>query len=532
MTIERFKISRRSLLANGGAMAALLPFAGPLLAQERGGYLSVICHPEPATLMLPLSTQGPTQLIGGKIFEGLLNFEHDLTPVPNLARSWDVAEDGLTYTFHLADNVTWHDGEPFTAHDVIFTTRDFLPETHSRARNNFANVDSWEAPDDHTVVFRMKHPFGPFLGAFQVGSAPMVPRHIYEGTDFRNNPANAHPVGTGPFKFVEWQRGSHIRLTRNEDYWKPDLPRVDDMYFQIIPDVGSRTLAVENGNVDVASTDDIEFFDVARLTEMPHLNRVDVGDEIFGQVGWLEINHRVEPLNDKRFRQALMYALDRNFIHERIWFGVGQVAEGPIASTTAFHNPDAPKYDYNPARAAELLDEMGLEPDAQGRRVSLKLLQSPYGGPWARLAEYTRQALGEIGINIVIESTDAGAFAQRVSNWDFELTFNILLQFGDPALGVARSYISSNINQGIMFSNTMGYVNPRVDELFATGAATIDQEARRAAYHEVQDILLDDVPVVWLLELKRPTFVNARAHDVITGANGRYDDFARAWVDN
>jgi len=531
MQNNHLNINRRHFMAGSLAAATLFPLKGTAFAQKQGGHLSVLCNPEPATLMLPLSTQGPTQLIGGKIFEGLLNYRHDLTPVPNLAESWEVSDDGLSYTFHLVKNAKWHDGKPFSAHDVVFTTRDFLPKTHTRARNNFSNVASWETPDDHTVIFRMKNTYAPFLSAFQVGSAPMAPKHIYEGTDFRQNPANAHPIGTGPFRFVEWQRGSHVQLDRNADYWKPDLPRIDSIYFHIIPDVGARTLALENGNVDVATTEDIELFDVERLSKSPGLARVDAGDEIFGQMGWLEINNRNKPLDDKRFRQAIMYALDRKFIVERIWFGIGKEAQGPFTSKTAFFNPDAFKYSHNPDLARELLEEMGLKPDANGVRVSLKLLQSPYGGPWARLAEYVKQALGEIGVNVVVESTDAGAFAQRVSNWDFDLTFNILLQFGDPALGVSRSYISTNIQKGVMFSNTMGYENPRVDELFALGASSIDPDARRAAYKEVQDILIDEVPVVWLFEMERPAFVNVRAHDVVTGANGLYDDFAQAWVD-
>lgn len=522
-------LTRRHVLAGISALALSGTTIGRAFAQQRGGTLNAVTN-EPSSLVLALSTQGPTQFIGGKMYESLLSFDFQLNPQPALAKSWTVSPDGMEYEFKLQENVKWHDGEPFTSEDVIFTTQVMLPETHTRARNNFANVAEFLAPDPHTVIFKMKHPFAPFLGAFQVASAPMMPKHIYEGTDFRNNPANATPIGTGPFKFSEWRRGSHIHLVRNEDYWKQDLPHLDEIYFKIIPDVASRTLALESGELDMVTSDDIELFDVARLEANPDIVRVDQGSEIFGEIGWIELNHRVQPLDDKRFRQALMYALDRDFIVENIWYGIVRPATGPISSSTRYHDASLTGYPYDLEKAEALLDEMGLEPNANGIRASLKLLQSPYGGAWNRLAEYVKQQMAQIGVDIVIESTDMGAFAQRVSNWDYEMTFNRLLQFGDPALGVARSYVSSNIRQGIMFSNTMGYSNPRVDELFAEAQQTIDEDERAQLYQEVQAILVDEVPVAWLFEGRRVTFHNTRVNDLITTSTGTYDSFDSAWI--
>lgn len=522
-------LTRRHVLAGAGALALSGTTIGRSFAQQSGGTLNVVSN-EPSSLVLALSTQGPTQLIGGKMYESLLSFDFNLTPQPCLAKSWSVSPDGMEYEFKLQENVTWHDGRPFTADDVVFTTQVMLPETHTRARNNFDNVAEFHAPDPHTVIFKMKHPFAPFLGAFQVASAPMMPKHIYEGTDFRNNPANANPVGTGPFKFSEWRRGSHIHLVRNDAYWKQDRPYLDEIYFKIIPDVASRTLAIESGELDVVTSDDIELFDVARLQANPDIVRVDQGSEIFGEIGWIELNHRVKPLDDKRFRQALMYALDRDFIVENIWYGIVKPATGPINSSTKYYDPSLKGYPYDLEKAKSLLDEMGLEANASGTRASLKLLQSPYGGAWNRLAEYVKQQMAQIGVEIVIESTDMGAFAQRVSNWDYEMTFNRLLQFGDPALGVARSYVSTNIRKGIMFSNTMGYSNPRVDELFEQAQQTVDEDERTRMYKEVQEILVDEVPVAWLTEGRRVTFHNKRVNDLITTSTGTYDSFDSAWI--
>ena len=160
--------------------------------------------------------------------------------MPGLAASWTVNDAATVYTFTLKQGVQWHDGKPFNAHDVVFSVDQFLRKTHARLRAGLAFVDSIKALDEHTVEFRLPRPFGPFLGLFEVGTMPMVPRHIYEGTDYLNNPANNTPIGTGPYKFKEWRRGSYIQLVRNEQYHEAGLPSVDTLYFHVIPDAASR----------------------------------------------------------------------------------------------------------------------------------------------------------------------------------------------------------------------------------------------------------------------------------------------------
>ncbi|GAA0573434.1 ABC transporter substrate-binding protein [Caenispirillum bisanense] len=532
----------RRMAASGAVAAALLaPFAAATtvlptaaMAQEQpqsGGTLNVIVQPEPPILVLGLNQQGPTQTVAGKIYEGLLTYAHDLTPMPSLAESWEVSEDGLTYTFKLRQNVTWHDGQPFTAKDVVFTTTKFLPETHPRARGNFSHVEKVEAPDDHTVVFTLKQPFPAFLKAFEVSSAPMMPAHIYDGTDYKQNPQNATPIGTGPFKFGEWIKGSHIKLVKNENYYQEGKPYLDAIFFRVIPDAASRALALETGQADISQFNDIEPFDVPRLKALPHLELTTKGYEFVAPLSWIEINHRVAPFDDKRFRQALSYAIDRKFIRDKVWFSLGRVATGPVNSVTAGFEPDKTHYPFDPAKAEALLDEMGLKPGAGGVRAEITLTPMPYGETWARLGEYLRQAWGKVGVKVNLESSDVAGWVQKVSNWDYQATTNFVYQYGDPSLGVARTYISDNIRQGVMFSNTMGYSNPRVDELFAAAAVENDPAKRQEQFSEVQRILTDELPVIWLLEMEFPTFVNKRVHNAVTTAIGTTENFADVWVD-
>lgn len=515
-----------------GAICVMLAisFAMPASAQQRGGTLNMIVNPEPPTLMLGLNQLSGVQMVGGKIYQGLLTYDSTLAPQPGLAKSWTVSADGLTYGFKLQDGVQWHDGKPFTSADVVFTTTKFLPEVHSRARNNFSHVESVTAPDAGTVIFKLKQPFAPFLGSFEVSSAPMIPRHLYEGTDFKANPANQAPIGTGPFKLKEWKKGAYIHLVRNDSYWKPGLPYLNEIYFQVIPDSASRAVALESGKVDVSSFSDIELLDVGRFKANPNFDVTNKGYEFLGPLAWIEFNTRTKPMDDKRFRQAVLHALDRNLIRDKIWFGHAKVATGPVSSTTRFYEASVRAYPFDPKRAEELLDQMGLAKDKDGIRATVKLLGLPYGETWNRLNEYVRQALSKVGVKVVVESTDAAGWTQRLANWDFDMLVSYLTQFGDPALGVARTYISSNIKKGIPYTNTSGYTNPAVDDLFAKAATAVKVDDRKRYYSEVQKLIVDDVPLGWLIEINFPTISNKRVRNLVTSAIGVNESFDTVYL--
>ncbi|WP_144108982.1 ABC transporter substrate-binding protein [Paraburkholderia sp. BCC1886] len=515
------------------AMAALGAVEMPMgitraYGQTKGGVLNSILQPEPPMLNLAVNQQTPTQTVSGKIFLSLLTYDFDLKPLPSLARSWEVSADALTYTFHLEPNVKWHDGQPFSATDVVYTATEFLPQTSPRARDIFGRCASITAPDANTVVFKLKEPFGPFLSAFDIANLPVMPRHIYAGTDVVKNPANLKPIGTGPFKFKEWVRGSHIQLVRNEDYFRKGQPYLDGLIYHIIPDGASRALALEEGTVQLTQWTDLELFDARRLAAAPNETMTTKGYEYFAPILWLDMNNRVKPMDDKRFRQAVMHAVDREFIRSKILYGYGRVSTGPISSRTRFYDANVRKYDYSVPKATALLDQMGLKPDASGIRARLSLLVPPYGESFTRTCEFLREALSKIGVAVTLQTTDAGGWAQRVANWDYQMTVNSLYQFGDPAIGVTRAYVSSNIRK-ILFSNTEGYSNPEVDKLAQAGASETDPAKRQAIYSQMQKVLVDDVPVAWLCELDFPTIYDKRLQNVVTTAIGVHESFDKVF---
>ncbi|SNR56762.1 ABC transporter substrate-binding protein [Puniceibacterium sediminis] len=498
--------------------------AQPLLAQDVGGRIDIVVQPEPPSLMLGLVQNGPTQQVAGDIYESLLRYNTDLEPQPSLAKSWDISEDGLTYTFQLQEGVKWHDGEPFTSADVVFSADVFLRETHARLRSSLAYVASIEAPDDLTVVFKLREPFGPFIGIFEGGTMPMIPKHIYEGTDFANNEMNATPIGTGPFKFESWEKGSFIHLVKNEDYYLEGKPYLDEVYYRVIPDAASRAVAFETGEVDVLPGGSVENWDVPRLTEMENVCSTGKGWEFFAPHSWMWLNNREGAMADVRFRQAIMYAMDREFVRDVVWNGFGKVATGPVSSKTNFYSDDVTQYNYDPDKAKALLAEMEYD------GTPIRLLPLPYGETWQRWAEAVRQNLSEVGIEVQIDATDVAGWNEKVAQWDYDMAFTYLYQYGDPALGVSRNYVESQIEKGSPWNNVEGYRNPELDAKWHTAAVSPNPDERTEIYAQIQKEIVDDVPVAWLLEIEFPTIYNCNVQDLVTTGTGISDGLRDAWI--
>jgi len=520
-------MKRRNFIQLSAAAAGISIAGVPLhllAAGKKGGDLNVIVQPEPPGLMLGIVQNGPAQMVAGNIYEGLLRYDEKLNPSPLLAESWTKSDDSLTYTFKLKPNVTWHDGKPFTSADVVFSADVFLRKTHARLRASLAAFESITAPDATTVVFKLKYPFGPFMGLFETGTMPMVPKHIYENTDFLTNPANNTPIGTGPLKFKQWVKGSYIQLEANKAYHQPDVPLVDNVYFHVIPDAAARAAAFESGKVDVVPGGAVEFFDVERLGKLPGVSVSTKGWEFFAPQSWLWLNNRKKPMDDVKFRQAVMYAIDREAMARVAWFGAAKVATGPFNSNIKFFSDTVKKYPRDIVRAKALLAESGY------KKEPLRLLALPYGETWQRQAEMVRQNLSQVGINVQMVPTDVAGWNQRLNEWDYDMAFTYVYQYGDPALGVSRNYTSDNIAKGSPFNNVEGYSNPKVDALFAAGVKEPDPVKRGQIYLEVQQLLLEEVPVAWLHEINFPTLYRTKVNNLISSGIGLNDSLGRAWI--
>jgi len=514
---------RRNFIACAPAVVGWLAGGLPITAAAQAArVLNVAIFPEPNALLAGAGSTGPAQMVLGNIYEALLRFDDKLKPMPSLATEWTTSKDGLTYQFKLKRGVTWHDGKPFTAEDVVFTADKLMRAFNPRFRVALQSVRSIAAIDSHTVEFRLNHPYAAFLSLFDASSLPIAPRHLLEGQDL-SRPPTGTPVGTGPFKFKEWVRGSHIHLVKNESYHEPGLPKVDAVLWHVIPDGASRAAAFEVGKVDVLPGGTVEYFDVPRLAKLPGVTVTQKGFEKFAPLAHIWINHRLPLFQDLRVRQALAHAIDRQALAKVVWQGYATPASGPFNRYTPFHTDKVRQYQRDPKRARALLAEAGY------KGAPVRLLGLPFGETWARMAEMVKQQLSESGFNIALQSADMATNMARVSNWDFDLSFTFLYQSGDPALGVARSYVSSEIRKGSPFNNVGGYQNPKVDAYFERGARETDSARRAEIYAEVQRTLVDDVAALWLLDLDFPTiYRSTRVANPISSAIGLNDSLGRA----
>ncbi|ACM31400.1 ABC transporter substrate-binding protein [Rhizobium rhizogenes] len=524
-------LSRNTASRFLGALLGLALVTSAAFAEDRGGTLNLIVQPEPISLNPGVNRLGPATFVGDKIYDSLVSYaQKDLAPIPRLAESWTVSPDGKTYTFKLRAGVTWHDGEPFTSKDVSFSYSEFLPALQARSRDLRNEIERIEIPDDLTVVFVLKNPYPAFLRSL---NAAIVPAHKYVGvTDFRNAPANAEFIGTGPFKFAEWKKGSLIRLVRNDKYWDTGKPYLDEIDFQIIPDANSRAIAFETGQVDALRAGDVENFDIPRLSALDGVKIREDGWEYLQPIGYVHLNNRNPILAKLQVRQAITQAIDRDFIINTIFAGFGKPINGPFSSLSVYKDASVETvYPFDPQKAAALLDEAGYKPGPDGTRFTLKLVPLPYGELWSREAEYLREALGEVGIKVDIVSTDVAGWFKRLTIFDYDIAENFVYTTADPAIGISYGYKTVKGDKaGTTGANVNGYSNPEVDALLDQGSHQPDEAKRKEIYSKVQQIISHDVPLVWTHDIVFPTLYRDRVQDLITTALGTDDNFASVWL--
>jgi peptide/nickel transport system substrate-binding protein len=486
----------------GALSFSLLPAFAAAQAQApvRGGTAVIAVQADPTTLNAGISTGSHVHAVADSLYNALVELDATLRPQPDLALRWTVSEGGTVYTFELAPNVKWHDGQPFTSADVKFTFDEILLKHHARTKAGIGSViAAVETPAPDRVVFRLKRPYGALLQLLDVTEAPILPKHIYQGSDPLTSPANLKGIGTGPFKLESYRTDQEVVMVRNPDYFKAGLPYLDRLVFRVMPDSNAQTLALLAGEIDYLPL--VNAPDVERLRARDDLT---VATTSFGSGGGncintLSFNLDRKPLSDLRVRQAIAHAIDREQILRDVLFGQGKVPTAPISSGLPWAHAEGvlARYAFDPRRAGELLDAAGFAPRPDGVRFSVDLLHFP---TFNRSGEVVRQNLAKVGIRVQQRPLDRAAFVdavfvQRV----FDLNIISYCNGADPDSGVRRMYVSNNIGS-VPFSNAAGYRNPEVDKLFAQAAESDDIDERGRRYAAVQKIIAEDLPYWWLSE--------------------------------
>lgn len=361
-----------------GAGFCVLALAGPASAQDAqpkmGGTAVFALGEDPNYLTRDLTTQSATGIIGCILYQGLMGIDAGGVPYPLLAKSVDISDDKLTYTFVLND-ARWQDGKPVTSKDVKYTYEEISGKHSPTFMRTLTAIDKIEAVSDKEVAITLKKPYGPFLIALtcQQGAA-ILPEHVYAGTDPTTNKAsNAEPVAMGPFLLKEWVRGSYLRLVKNPDYWEKGKPHLDEVIAQIMPSGAGRTQALLSGQIDRIPWFALETSDYPLIERNPQLRLQPARKP--PAMDFISVNTTKEPFGDKRVRQALMFATDREFLLKSAYNGQGAVSTSPFANGFPWAiDPEVDltkMYPYDPARANALLDEAGVKRDASGKRLSV-----------------------------------------------------------------------------------------------------------------------------------------------------------------
>ena len=480
-------------LVASAALAAVM--ASGVQAEEpvRGGTLVTVLSSNVRNLNSAVQSGIVTGYPGAQLFASPLRYDEDWTPQPYLAKSWEVSDDGLKVTLHLQENAKFHDGEPLTSEDVAFSV-DVIKANHP-FKSMFAPVESVDTPDAHTAVLNLSKPHPALMLAMSGQLMSIIPKHIYgdgEITDVKAHPRNnENTIGSGPFKLVEYKSGEHVILERFDDFFIEGRPYLDKIVMRIIPDPAARAIAYENGEVHMGAFESLPRI-INRLKGVDGLNVTPEGYGGIGPLDWLAMNTTKGPLADVRVRKAIAYAVDKNFVLNALMQGTAADSRTGIHPDSPFYNGDVEDYAVDLDKAMALLDEAGYPMNGDSR-FSLTI---DFG--WAEVkpqVEYVKAALKKVGIDVEVRaSADFPTWAKKMGTGDFDMSWDTVFNWGDPVIGVHRTYDSTNIHKGV-WSNTQGYSNERVDELMAMAAVEIDPAKRTALYAEFQQIIADELPV-------------------------------------
>jgi peptide/nickel transport system substrate-binding protein len=487
----------------------------------------MIIESSPNNLDLRQGTDAQSERVGGQIFDALVKKDEHYELRPWLASSWE-QPDALTWVFHLRDGVRFHDGRPLEAADVAYTIESLIDGSLVTAkRGGFAAVDRAGVRDRLTAVVRMKRPDAGLLFNMSDGLFGVVPRG--SGSDF-----GLHPVGSGPFKFVSAVQDKEVIVDRNHDYWADRVDtmpavavaqRIERIRFQVVPDTITSALELKKGSADLASN--VVTLDMVHTLEAePDLK---VESSAGSPVVYVTFNVTDPLLKDKRVRQAMACAMDRQPIVNAIWRAQARLANTllPVGHWAVATNEELAQYPHDAARAQRLLEEAGFPAGKDGVRMRLTMKTST-DETTRLMAAVLQQQLRAAGIQLNIRSTEFGTFYADVTKGAFQIyALRWIGSNEDPdifryAYG-AGSFPPKGGNRG-------RYSNARLDVLLAEASASPDRAVRKKDYIEVQEILADELPAIPLWYPNNEVVHTRRVVNVRPRASGNFDFLREAEV--
>ncbi len=468
---------------------------------------------EPSTLNPITSTDAPASQIQAYIYESLLKRDSkSMQLAPELADHWEISEDHLEFTFYLKKNISWEDGDPFTARDVVFSYERIMDPKVDAAhlRNYYKDIQKVEALDEYTVRFHYRIPY--FLALEFCGGMPIVPAHLFkEGEDFNQHPIMRKPIGTGPYKLQSWETGKQIVLVRNENYWG-EKPAIKKLLFRIITNQTVSLQVLKQGDLDEMSLLPMQWIrqtNTARFAR--EYKKLDYYSPRYNYIGW---NMRRPPFDDKRVRQAMTMLIDRELIINKIFFGLGVVIDSPFYINSPEYNKDLKPYPYDPKAALALLNSAGWAGDGvlkkDGKPFELEFVISAGSKPAEQIATILQENLKEVGISMTIRKLEWAVFIQKIESGNFDACY----------LGWALGWESDpyqlwhSSQAEAKGSNFVGFKSEEADKLMDSARQEFDAPKRIKLYHRLQEIIYDEQPYTFLYTLKALVAVSSRFQNV------------------
>lgn len=484
---------------------------------------------EPSNLIPLLASDSASHDVAGYVYNGLVKYDKNLNLVGDLAESWDVSPDGLTIIFHLRKGVRWHDGAEFTSNDVLYTYRVTIdPKTPTAYAEDFKQVKRADAPDRFTFRVTYPKPFAPALASWSMG---ILPAHLLDGKDITKSGLSRKPVGTGPYRFKEWIAGQKIVLESFHDYFE-GRPFIDRYVYRIIPDNSTMYMELKAGGVDMMGLSPVQY---ARQTDTPEFrSRFNKYRYPAFAYTYLGFNLRNPLFSDKRVRQAISSAINKDEIVHGVLLGLGQVARGPYKPGTWAYNPGVKDLDYNPGRARELLAAAGWRETGSdgilvkdGKPFSFTILTNQGNDQRLKTAQIIQQRLKKIGIDVKIRVLE---WASLLTNFIDKGNFEALIMGWTIPQDPDIFDVWHSSKTGPKELNFVGYKNSEVDRLIEEGRGTFDVVKRKRCYYRIQEILADEQPYTFLYVPDALPTVSARFRGIEPAPIGIGYNFIRWYV--
>jgi len=451
---------------------------------------------EPSNLIPILSADSASSDVAGLVYNGLVRYDKNLNLEGDLAKSWEVSSDGLVITFHLRRGVKWHDGHDFTSRDVLYTYRVIVdPKTPTAYSEDFKQVKSAQAIDPYTFKVSYAKPFAPALASWGMS---ILPAHLLEGKEITKSPLSRKPIGTGPFLFKEWIPGQKVTLERFADYWE-GAPYLARYVYRIIPDSSTMYMELKAGGIDMMGLSPVQY---QRQTNTPEFaerfNKYRYPASAYTYLGY---NMRLPLFKDRRVRQAITSAINKEEIVQGVLLGMGEIAHGPYKPGTWAYKPKVADPGYDPAHAAVLLKEAGYVMGnggilvKDGKPLSFTIMTNQGNDQRLKCAQIIQRRLKNVGIDVKIRVMEWSSFLTNfIDKGKFEVVLLGWTISQDPDL----YDVWHSSKTGPKELNFVGFKDPEVDRLIVEGRGTFDIEKRRACYYQIQEILAREQPYTFL----------------------------------